>query len=403
MTELQTGADGIPIVAAEDLQTMPVAEIDALRQATPLVRTHPQRVTVMRVGDVRSLASDPRLVQLPGAQFAAVMAIPDGRCASFLKSFMLMTNGAEHQTRRGAFARAFSHPVMRSKRANVRAVADGIVADLPRGEAFDFLDLCASRLPAEVIAGVLGLPMEESRRFAGQVYSLSRCLMIPYDLPHHQEIEGAAEALYGFVEETLAARRAEPRDELLSMLATDASARALPPEVLTYQVMGVILAGSDTTRSGFNMTVGRLLEDRALWNEIMADRSLIPAAVEEALRIEPPVGSMPRFVPAPLEIGATVVAGGQVVGLSTLSAMRDEAVMADPGRFDLHRSDTPQPHLVFGGGAHRCLGEMLARIEMEEGLAALMDGAPTLELLEAPRMLGFSGIRRSTPMITRIA
>ena len=66
----------------------------------------------------------------------------------------------------------------------------------------------------------------------------------------HAEIESAAEAFYGFVDETLAARRAEPRDDLLSALATDASARALGPEALTHQVMGVILAGSDTTRAG---------------------------------------------------------------------------------------------------------------------------------------------------------
>ena len=57
---------------------------------------------------------------------------------------------------------------------------------------------------------------------------------------------------------------------------------------------------------------------------------------------------------------------------------------------------------MFGGGAHRCLGEMLARIELEEGLAALLDGAPDIEMLEAPKMLGISGIRRSTPLIARI-
>ena len=61
-----------------------------------------------------------------------------------------------------------------------------------------------------------------------------------------------------------------------------------------------------------------------------------------------------------------------------------------------------RPHLVFGGGAHRCLGEMLARIELEEGLAALMEAVPEIEMIEAPHMLGFAGIRRSTPLVARI-
>jgi cytochrome P450 len=104
-----------------------------------------------------------------------------------------------------------------------------------------------------------------------------------------------------------------------------------------------------------------------------------------------------------VELSDVTVPANQVVGLSTLSAMRDEKQLDDPSRFDLHRKDAVRPNMVFGGGAHRCLGEMLARIEMEEGLAALMDAAPDIELIEAPRLVGNSGIRRSTPLIARIA
>jgi cytochrome P450 len=315
---------------------------------------------------------------------------------------MLMTNGAEHNHRRGAFTRAFAHPVIRRKREQVRAVADRIMADLPRGAPFDFLDLCSSRIPAEMIAEVLGLPSEDSAWFAKEVYSVSRSLMAPYDIERHDEVEASAEALYQFVADALEAREAAPQEDLLSMLVTDDSDRALEREELIYQVMGVILGGSDTTRSGFNITVGRLLGDRKLWDEVLANRELIPNAIEEALRIEPPVGSFPRYSLKPVDFGNLTVDAGQVVGLSTLSAMRDETRMTEPVAFDLHREDGIRPHLVFGAGAHRCLGEMLARIEMEEGLAALMDAAPDIEMLEAPRMLGFGGIRRSTPLIARI-
>lgn len=398
--QIAVGEDGIPFVPLDVFVNLSTKEIDELRRATPVVRTHPKRVTALRAADVRALSGHPSLVQVPGPQYCDVMGIPPGRCRSFLETFMLMTNGEDHQHRRGAFAKVFAHPVIRQKRDQVRAVADRIIADLPRGEPFNFLDLCAARIPAEMIAEVLGLSTEDSPWFARHVYSLSDCLVGPY--VGHDEIEASAEALYGFVSSTLEDRRRNPQDDLLSMLATDDSARGLGTEELVYQVMGVILGGSDTTRSGFNVAVGRLLGDRRLWDEVMADRSLIPAAIEEALRIEPPVGNMPRFTPGPIEIGGFQIPGGQLVSLSTLSAMRDEEMVASPETFDLHRQDRPKPHIVFGGGAHRCLGEMLARIEMEEGLAALMDGAPDIEMIEAPTLPGPVGIRKSTPLIARI-
>lgn len=397
-----TGEDGIPFIPAEEFAEAPLSVVDDCRRAAPLLRTHPMRVLALRAEDVTRLATDPSLIQLPGANYADAVGIPPGRCRTFLENFMLMSNGEVHQRQRRTFATTFAHPVVRRKREEVRAVADAIVADLPRGQDFDFLDLCASRLPAEVIAQVLGLPVDQSRWFAREVYSLSRCLMVPYAIEAHDEIEAAAEALHTFVTDALDERRSAPRDDLLSMLATDETARALASEELTYQVMGLILAGSDTTRSGFNAAVGRLLEDRPLWDEVMAYRDLIPAAIDEALRIEPPVASLPRYVPAAVEIGGLTVEAGQVLSLSTLSAMRDDASLAAPETFDLHRKDHMRPHPVFGGGAHRCLGEMLARIELEEGLAALMDGAPTIEMVEAPVIQGVGGIRRSTPLIARI-
>ena len=397
-----TGKDGIPIVSAEQLVHMQPSDIDELRRATPVVRSDEQRVIALRSTDVEQLSTDPRLIQLPGAPYADAIGIPLSRSRSFLESSMLMTNGNDHKRLRGAFAKTFSHPVIREKRAQVRVVADRIIAQLPRGESFDFLDLCASRLPAEVIAEVLGLPVKQSKWFATQVYSLSRILVVPYDFEHHDEIEVAAEALYGFVASALDERRETPRDDLLSVLVNDESARGLAPEELIYQVMTVILAGSDTTRSGFNIAVGRLLGDRALWDEVCADPSLIPAAIDEALRLEPPAGSLPRYTIAPVGFGNLTVVPGQVLGLSTLSAMRDETRIKLPENFDLHRKDPVRPHMVFGAGAHRCLGEMLARIEMEEGLAALIADVPEIELIEAPQMLGFTGIRRSTPMIARI-
>lgn len=399
----QVGDDGIVFVPPEVIARDPAAVIAEVRGKCPFLRMDPMRVLALRAADVVALGSDARrAVQVPGASYVRALNMPAGEVADFLSSTMLMSNGPEHLRRRGAFVRTFAHPAIRARRDAIRAVADRVMADLPRGETFDFRDLAASRLPAEMIAEVLGLASADSKWFAEQVYSFSRCLSPPYDLAIHDEVEAAAVALRDYVEKVLDERRAAPRDDLLSILVNDDSARALEPSELVHQVMTVILAGSDTTRAGLTILVSLLLEDRSRWEAVEADEALVGAAIDEALRLDPPVGTLPRFAPAPIEIDGATAAAGQVVGLSSYSAMRDGTRFADPESFDMARTDHLKPHLVFGAGAHRCLGEMLARIELEEGLKSLIATAPGIQLVEPARMQGYSGIRRVTPLMLRI-
>ena len=163
-----------------------------------------------------------------------------------------------------------------------------------------------------------------------------------------------------------------------------------------------MIGATDTTRAAFAMLVALLLKDRDSWDALRADPGLIPGAVAEGLRYEPSVGSIVRYTIAPVDIGGVILPAGCLLRLSTMSAMRDPALHADPDRFDIRRTDHPRLQTVFGLGPHRCIGEMLARLEMEESLAALLAGAPDMELEIAPRMVGFGGIRQITPMEVHI-
>ncbi|MEM7634582.1 MAG: cytochrome P450, partial [Pseudomonadota bacterium] len=169
-----------------------------------------------------------------------------------------------------------------------------------------------------------------------------------------------------------------------------------------FQVVGLIIAGSDTTRTAFAMLIAMLLERPTDWAALRFDPALIPGAVSEGMRYEPSVATIPRLTTAPLELDGNEVPAGVALSLSTMSAMRDPAVYANPEQFDIRRTDHPRFHPVFGIGPHRCIGEMLARIEMEESLAAILNGAPEIELQTRPRMMGFGGIRQITPMKVRI-
>jgi cytochrome P450 len=142
-----------------------------------------------------------------------------------------------------------------------------------------------------------------------------------------------------------------------------------------------------------------LLQHREQWAAVCRDPALIPAAVTEALRYEPSVASVSRYAVEPIELDGRVIPADQFVSLSTMSAMRDEAVFKEPDVFDIHRTDQPRLHLVFGGGPHRCIGEALARAELEEGLAALTQRLPMLHLIgEKPVLQGHFAIRRMIQM-----
>lgn len=399
----QSVAERPRVIDPATLNHEPHARLAELRRETPLVELGPNQYLVLRAKHVVPLFTDPRTRQIEGPEFVALHQIPDGMLARFLSDLFLFSNGMVHRAKRNLFARSFAHRVMRDARAQIRAVADEIVDSLPRGERFDFVDGMAARVPAEMIAAILGLPRCDSRYFAGLVYNVARAFAPIYPHDDHLEIEEATRKLFDYVEEQLCQRVAAPRDDLLTALVTDWHAeRKIPFDSLVFQIIGLIIGGSDTTRAAFAMLVALLLAGPDDWAALQADPALIPGAVAEGMRYEPSVGSIPRVATAPIDFEGIGLPAGVVLRLSTMSAMRDPALYDDAERFDIRRCDLPRHHLVFGLGPHRCLGDMLARTEMEESLAALLDAAPGMELETPPRLLGFGGLRQITPMQVRI-
>jgi hypothetical protein len=235
------------------------------------------------------------------------------------------------------------------------------------------------------------------------VQTIARAVSPVYPQADHTEIESAAIRLFAYVENHLLMRLGMPHGDLLSTLAADWQTHpAISFTSLVHQVLGLIVGGIDTTRAAFAMLVALLAEHPKAWAAVKADHTLIPGAVAEALRYEPPVGSIARVTAAPITIGNVTLPAGVVLRVSLLSALRDPDLYAEPDRFDIDRGDHPRLHPVFGTGAHRCIGEMLARLEMQEGLAALVSAVDAIEMDEPPQLSGFGGIRRITPMPLRV-
>lgn len=391
------------IIDPTTLNDAPHARLAELRRETPLVQLGPNQYLALRAEHVVPLLTDPRTRQIEGSEFVALHQIPDGTLARFLSDIFLFSNGTAHRSKRSLFARSFAHRVMRDARGKIRTVAEGIVASLPRGKSFDFVDGMAARVPADMIAAILGLPACDSRYFAELVYSVARAFSPIYPHEHHQEIENAAQELYYYVEQQLSLRLTAPRDDMLTALVTDWQVeRGTRFESLVFQIVGLIIGGSDTTRAAFAMLVALLLQRPDDWAAICSDPNLIPGAVDEGMRYDPSVGSIPRVTTSAIKFGDFELLPGAVLRLSTMSAMRDPALYTDPDHFNIRRTDHPRLHMVFGLGPHRCIGDMLARIEMEESLSAVIDAVPGIELEEMPAMQGFGGLRQITPMRVHI-
>jgi cytochrome P450 family 103 len=389
-----------PTLSISELDREPHGLYRRLRLMTPFIRREDGSYIAIRSGDVERLYGDTRTRQLETENIRA-HGITSGFLFDILENTMLYSNGAVHRQRRAPLSRAFAFRLITELRPRIRAVAHRLIDRLEKREEMDFVDEYASLIPGHIISELLGLPEDDIAEFTRWVYSISRSLTCSFAKSEIPQMEQAARNLYEYVQGLLADRRATPRMDFLSSyaLSVDEAGKLSPIETLS-QIISVILAGSDTTRAAMAIQVFLLLQHREQWEAVCkGDSSLIASAVSESLRYEPAVGSTPRFTLEDIEIAGFAVPAGSVLSLSILSAMRDPALYAEPDRFNIRRADHPRRHMVFGGGAHRCIGEILARAELEEALAALVDRLPKLQLLGEPlKVSGHAGLRRVSAM-----
>ncbi len=364
------------------------------RPLTPLLKRDDGIYIAIRARDVETLITDPRTRQVE-TEIARARDVTDGPLLDFLQNTMLLSNGIPHRQRRSPLSQAFAFKFINELRPRVRAIAEELIDARYDAGRMDFIADFANWLPARVICFILGVPESDIPEFTRRVYSLSRALSSSFSKEDVPELQKVAGELAVYVDDLLQDRRLRPREDFLSSYtaALDASEKLSHVETV-MQIVTILLGGSDTTRGALAIQTSLLLEHREQWAAVCNDPSLIPGAVLECMRYEPSVGSMPRVVVEDIILDGMSVPRGHILSLSTLAAMRDPALYADPDTFNIRRTDHPRRHLVFGGGVHRCLGETLAKVELEEGLAVLTQRLPNLQLDGGPvDVYGSGGIR----------
>jgi cytochrome P450 len=189
-------------------------------------------------------------------------------------------------------------------------------------------------------------------------------------------------------------RRAHPTEDVLSdLVAAHDEEDRLTEDELVMLCQSLFLGGFETTVAQLGSTLYVLLSRRALWEELLADPGLMPAALEELWRWIPSTRygmPLPRWANEDVALsGGVVIAAGDAVLPERAVANRDESVFEDGWELDFHRDD-PQPHLALGFGAHHCVGASLAQAEIEVTLARMLTRFPTLRLAVPPSEVTWS-------------
>ena len=326
--------------------------------------------------DCRAVHADRRFVK----ELGVGLPIPRNHPISPLDPSMLANMDPPRHTRiRKLTTAAFARPRIRGMKEWVESIADDLLDTMAAGDGpADFISAYATPLPNLVVTGILGVPREDMPTFRGFIDEM----LDPTGTAATRD--AAAEKLSAYIRELVAVRREHEMDDVLSDLvrARDDDDR-LSEDELVMLCQSLFLGGFETTVSQLGSTFYALLKQRDLYAELVEDRDLVPAALEEMWRRVPTTkygNPMPRWAAEDVELShGVVIPQGEIIFGERAVANLDESVYPHTLEIDFHRDD-PAPHLTLGWGPHHCVGANLAHMEIEITFEKLLERFPDLAL-----------------------
>ncbi len=286
-----------------------------------------------------------------------------------------------HTRLRRSVSRAFTPRAMKSWEVNINRAADELVDAMVNRGRVDIVADLAKPLPNRLITMMLAIPEEERHQFLEWADTINEAAFAPltlHGMALNMRSSQAVIAMHRSLDPMIKARRATPGDDLISMLAAPSGEDTLSDDEVFWSASMLVGAGSETTTnliSGLFLTLAQRPE---IYTRLREHPELIPAAIEEQLRLVSPVQGFYRTATRDYRVGEHTIPAGARVLLLYASANRDPLHYDDPDTFDLDRN--PTDHLAFGGGAHYCLGTHLTRIEVGRVLTQLIPRVEAIRL-----------------------
>jgi len=327
----------------------------------------------------RQALLDARLVKSVDRAMATRPGIvPPGLTHPLFRHHMLFADDETHARLRSLVGGAFTAPRMATMRPRVQAIVDELLDGLDRAAtAAEPVDLVAHftlPLPIRVVFELLGVPIGDQAQLRAWFEAV---FADPVAQASSPPARAAADAFYGYLCDLVAAKRAEPGDDLLSALLASVEAGRLDDAELLSNAWLLIIAGHDTTVNLLGNGLVALFRHPDQLARLRADPALVPAAVEEFLRYDGPLQHTTfRMTAEPVTIGGVEIPAHEQVLIVAAAANRDPDRFADPDRLDVDRPHNH--HLAFGHGLHFCLGAPLARLEGDVAFTSLLRRFPHL-------------------------
>ncbi|WP_030185568.1 cytochrome P450 [Streptomyces violaceorubidus] len=369
-------ADSVAFPQDRTCPYQPPAGYDPLRAARPLTRItlFDGRPAWLVTGHTaaRRLMADQRLstdrsrdgFPATSARLAAVR----GR-----RTALLGVDDPEHRAQRRMVLPEFTFKRAAALRPRIRRIVDErLDAMIAQGPPADLVTAFALPVPSMVICALLGVPYADHDFFEEQSRRLLRG-------PLPADTRDARDRLEAYLGDLVDRKRQAPGDGLLDDLVRRQSADgAFDRELLVAFAVILLVAGHETTANMISLGTYTLLTNPRRLAELRADPGLLPDAVEELMRVLSIADGLLRMATEDIDVDGQTIRAGDGVVFSTSLINRDESVYPDPDALDWHRP--ARHHVAFGFGIHQCLGQNLARAELEIALHALFDRLPTLRL-----------------------
>jgi pentalenolactone synthase len=286
------------------------------------------------------------------------------------------TEPTDHSRMRKLLQPHFSPKHMRELQPKVEGQCTALLDELEKmGPPADLLANLARPLPVLVICDLLGVPYDDRDRFRLWVDDAAFG-------PDDATAESGLTALLGYGMELVAHKRNHPEDDVISRLCDEPE---LADSDIAWLAMMLLFAGHETTLMQIWLDSVQLLTNRAQWQMLQDDPSLIPRAIEELLRAGMPGGiGVPRYAREDIDVDGVTIRAGDLVLLDPGCANHDPTVFPEPDRIDINRTGTS--HVGFGYGLHYCVGAALARMELNTVFSQLIPRFPNMRLDVEPTL-----------------